>query len=254
MLVQFRLKLPAAGKNLSELRQANVAHIYHVVPTHYLPLILRDGVLRSKESLLQAGYNESHFRSTSHRQDRERGFGNVVHCTTAPNPPILTAKLARGFPHVRFAFPIDTVPADHEISRFNIARGRYLRSGNSPLPENARNGRYHGAYELPVARTAEERAALLRAADVHRDMLEVLIPNHFPLPDTAQVQCFSEWDINLVRTVLNQVSSNLETVEDRTGHTYPIHEVFRSQVAAFVENALADPDWKGNGLDFDRLR
>lgn len=178
----------------------------------------------------------------------------MVHCTTAITPPILTAKLTRGFPHIRFAFPIDTVPTEHEISRFNIARGRYLRSGNSPLPENGRNGRYYDDYELPIARSGAERKALLGAADVRRDMLEVLIREHFPLPDTTVIHCFSEWDLALMSGVLDQIDSNIEVVQQPPAGAYPEHERYRSQVTEFVENALADPDWKGNGLDFDRLR
>lgn len=239
---------------MSELESARVTHIYHVAPTHYLPLILRDGSLRSKQGLLQAGYTHAHFRSTSHRQDSERGFGNVVHCTTAPHPPILTAKLSRGFPHLRFAFPINTVPAEHEISRFNIARGRYLRSGNAPLPETDRNGRYYDEYELPVARTAAERRALLAAADLNRVMLEVLIPEQFPLPESTEIHCFSDWDRELVGRVLEQIGSGITVVPQASEGRYPEHELFRSQVAEFVERALADPDWTGNGLDFDRLR
>lgn len=178
----------------------------------------------------------------------------MVHCTTSMHPPILSAKLSRGFPHLRFAFPINTVPAEHDISRFNIARGRYLRSGNSPLPESDRNGRYYDAYELPVARSDAERRALLEAADVNRVMLEILLHERFPLPDTTEIHCFSDWDNAQVTRVLESIRHNIAVAQHAPVNVYPEHEIFRFQVAEFIENALADPEWKGNGLDFDRLR
>ena len=122
---------------MNELQQSNLMSFYHIVPTHYLPMIIRAGSLKSKNQLLQEGFDASHFRSTSHRQDVSRGFGDAIHCSTAEWPPILNAKLERGFPHVRLAIPTANLPANYDLSRFNIARGRYLKSGNSPLPESA---------------------------------------------------------------------------------------------------------------------
>jgi len=85
--------------------QAGVRALYHYAPLHYLPFIARSAALLSKLGLRREGFPEKHFRSTSYRQDMARGFERFVHLTIDPHPPILQAKLKRGFRTSPSLFP-----------------------------------------------------------------------------------------------------------------------------------------------------
>src|SRR5882672_2917564 len=163
------------------LCRGGVAAIYHYAPLHYLPFIARRAALLSKEKLRRAGFSENHFRSTSKRQDISRGFDRYVHLTLDAHPPILQAKLAKGFPHFEIGIPAQAVEQrDYLLCRFNIAKTRYFRGARQAPEESAQNGKYYGDFCLPVARTEMERGDLF-AANYGRRMIEVLVEDEIPL-------------------------------------------------------------------------
>jgi hypothetical protein len=239
---------------VSDFPDPTPKYFYHIAPTHYVLMILRAGALKSKNQLLEEGFNESHFRTTSFAADINRGYADVIHCTTSSVPPLLSAKLARGFPHVRFRIPIAALPEEYDLSRFNIARGRYLKNGRSPLPESPRNGRYLESYELPAARSAEDKLALLNDADLNQPGIEILLKHEFPLPDGLIIDCGSEFDANLVSGIIAELGcSHAMNLVDFTV-PYTARTVHQEAVEMFLAASMEKPSWKGNGLDYDRLR
>lgn len=236
------------------LKQHGVDHIYHFAPLHYLPFIAHTLQLKSKPVLTTDGYRTSHFRSTSAHIDAERGFANYVHLSTDPYPPILRAKLRSGFPHfgieVRCA---EFVDIEYDLCRFNIAKTRYLRRGEKPgFPESNSNGRYYGELQIPVARSHEEKDRLLKARKGD-PMIEVLIQDRLHLNGTVQIKTYCEKDQTIAQDVLDRlgVSWTLEPVD--AASAYIRSEAYAADVDHFIEAAMCDLQWRGNGLEFDRV-
>jgi hypothetical protein len=169
---------------MGALADRGVEDVYHYMPLHYLPFIARDKRLRTKPSLKKVGFNERHFRSKSHKHDTARGFYEFAFLTLDPNPRILNAKLAGGFPHIELAIPTSCVECvEYSLSRFNIAMTRQLRRDGKPgFPESAANGRYYGNRQVPIAYTYDDKLQLLRN-NLGKRMIEVLLHSDLPLND-----------------------------------------------------------------------
>src|ERR1700741_549177 len=102
------------------LADAGVEIVHHYTPLHYLVFIARERLLRCKPSLQSAGFNGSHLRSKSYRQDVARGFGSYAFLTIEKEPRITKAKLKAGFPHIGLGVPVDAVEAaTFDLTRFN---------------------------------------------------------------------------------------------------------------------------------------
>ena len=234
------------------LLEANVNHAYHYAPLHYLPFILRSSDLRSKARLRLDGYAARHFRSTSARQDEVRGFGSYVHTSLAPHPPILQAKLGRGFPHFEVSVPAAAIEAqEYLLCRFNIAKTRYFRGAKQEPPESQVNGRYFEDLRLPVARTTQEKRALLRENLGFR-MIEVLVRDRLPLPRDSVVTVFSDDDFAIAQEVSGKLSAPFAIAIDRSLQ-YPQKTRTREEVLKALNHAVAEESWKGSGLEFDRV-
>jgi len=238
---------------MNSLQKYGIDVFYHSTPIHYLPFIARDKKLRSKQSLLKSGFEASHFRRTSNNQDLIRGFGDCIHSTVNEWPPILCAKLAKGFPHVRLAIPTSLLSKNFDLCRFNIAKGRYLKSGSSSLPENVRNGKYYDDLELPVARLFGEQFSMLKEAEKDPTVIEVLEKGVLHLSDAVECQVFSQSDYDFAVHILRITDSNLKVVKIGNNGRYIENNKFASDIEVFVERALKDPSWRGNGLDYDKL-
>lgn len=231
----------------------NVDAVHHFAPLHYLPFIARSQQLRNKSSLAGAGFPRSHLRSTSNHLDVDRGFGAFTHLTLHPGPAILAAKLDAGFPHVGLLIPADALEStEFELCRYNIAKTRTLRRGGKDgYPESATNGRYYGQQQIPTARTDRDKAATLAKHVRTGAIIEVLVRGDLPLPASTTVVCYSEPDEELARRILTEVGSVWQVKRERAPEAYPRNTRYAAQVAEFVDRALADPDWRGNGLEFD---
>jgi hypothetical protein len=234
------------------LTSRKLDYVYHYAPLHYLPFIARSGALLSKERLRAAGHDTSHFRSTSRRQDGERGFADYVHLTLTQSPPILLAKISRGFPHFEIQIPAARLEErEFHLCRYNIAKSRYLlRPGATSPVESAANGWFHGDKQLPTAETPEQCAALLDASS-RDDMIEVLVRSTVPLGVDTTLLFLNEEERGLARDVIKGAklpwSLKLWSVRYRANPQY------LARVREFMERTAADSTWLGDGLEFDRV-
>lgn len=236
------------------LVQHGIDRIYHFAPLHYLPFIARDGQLKSKPVLGSEGFAASHFRSTSAHIDADRGFGSYVHLSTDPNPPILKAKLGSGFPHIGIELRTDELAeVPYDLCRFNIAKTRYLRRGGKPgFPECEANGQYYGELQIPVARTHSEKDRMLsvRQSD---SMIEVLIQDRLLLNGPIRLRSYCEEDQTVAQSVLEQLGADWEIAPLDAARVYDRDQAYATAVGQFIDAALSDPQWRGNGLEFDRV-
>jgi hypothetical protein len=241
------------GTTCGVLSEHGIERIVHYAPMHYLPFIARSRALKSKSALRQEGFTDTHFRSTSRRQDSLRGFSWAVHLSTLSSPPILRAKLRAGFPHFEVAVPSRAVEAvGFDLCRFNIAKARYFRGAKRAPEESGTNGRYRDGMSLPIARTSEEQRSMLGAWGGGAFMLEVLVNHMLPLDDGCQLRFFSSEDIRRAECVLTKVGADF-TVRRASGLEYEPSSEYVRLCDEALQRALAEPTWKGSGIEFDRI-
>lgn len=239
---------------MGALSSSGLAYINHYAPLHYLPWIARDRALLSKTELRKRGFGDSHFRSTSWKQDSSRGFKDYAFLTIDTYPRILNAKLNAGFPHVAISVPAAEVEkTEYSLCRYNIARTRVLKKGNLPgRPEGNGNGRYYNTQQVPVANSDEDRIALL---DKHLgvNMIEVLVPGKLWLNHNSRILVYSKKDYKIAKNILLRCKRDwgVELVEP--SGPYNRRDDYGASIIEFVNRCLEDPNWKGNGLDFDRV-
>jgi hypothetical protein len=239
---------------MSVLQDAGVERVYHYAPLHYLPFIARERALLGKPSLAQRGYSQRHLRSKSSHHDVHRGFGLYAFLTLEDEPRILKAKLEAGFPHIGIGVPVDVVDGlTFDLCRFNVAMTRKLRRGKKPGHEpSAASGRYYGPHQIPVARTATDKKALL-AAHLHEAMIEVLVHGDVPLPDSTSVQVYSELDEVAAKSVLQALAVPWDVHLTAPPGAYNRKASYGAAVDNFIKTALSDETWRGNGLEFDKV-
>jgi hypothetical protein len=243
-----------SGECMGLLQEEGVDRVHHYAPLHYLPFIARDRALRTKPSLAAKGFGPSHLRSKSSRHDIARGFGKYAFLTLERHPKILEAKLNGGFPHVDVIVPVEAFDSTiFDLCRFNVAMTRQLRRlGKSGFPESDTNGRYYEPHQIPVARVDNDKRAMLRK---HYDqtMIELLMHHDLALSDDTRIQVYSEEDEALAKNVLAsaQLCWNVELV-DPPG-AYPRSPAHAQAIDEFIQKALDDPNWRGNGLEFDKV-
>lgn len=236
------------------LEEFGISTLYHIAPLHYFPFISRSRALLARSTLKAAGYPDWHFRRTSHRADATRGFGDRVYLSPLINPPILLAKLTRGFPHLRVEIPLKALrTTSFDLCRFAVARTRYLKRDGKPGPaESASNGRYYGRRQLPVARTTGDVRAMLTKHFLNGDPIEVQVSQSLSLPQDTVVACFSPEDFDILSQVQREIGTPWKL--KLSAETYACNALHRDSVVQFVKDALLDCHWKGNGIDFDQLR
>ena len=236
------------------LQDQGVTWVHHYAPLHYLPFIARARALLSKPSLQRAGFTTSHLRSKSSKHDILRGFGDYAFLTLDSQPRILRAKLAAGFPHIAIAVPAVAVEnSTYSLCRFNVAMTRFLRRNGKPgFPESATNGRYYDDHHIPVARTVTDKNAML-SKHLANTMIEVLIHGDLILPDETVVHCYANADASIARRVLTETQRPWIIDLSAPPSNYPRSNMYANAVDDFIRTALANPDWRGNGLEFDRV-
>ncbi|TMJ88145.1 MAG: hypothetical protein E6G76_11210 [Alphaproteobacteria bacterium] len=237
------------------LTQQHIERVHHYAPLHYLPFIGRSKSLLCKPSLLAAGFAQDHLRSMSREHDVERGFGAYTHLTLEPRPRILKAKLAAGFPHIGVAVPADCVEAvSFSLCRFNVAMTRHLRRNGQPgFPESSTNGRYYDQHQIPIARSDADKTAMLEKHLPANTMIEVLVHGDLVLPDRTEIGCFSDADAKIAQQVLSEVGAPWNVTSIASPGPYPRNAKHVEAITTFIDQALAELDWRGNGLEFDRL-
>lgn len=242
------------GQILNAITDFNITHIYHFTPIHYLGFILRSNALMSKNCLRAVGFNDNHFRSTSKKQDMERGFKKYAHLTTCSFPPILKAKLSAGFPHVAIRIPsteLDNV--DFELCRYNVAKTRKLRRGNQFGHDiGPANGQYYDDIQIPIARSDREKNELLKGNYPQGRMLEVLVNGQLDIGDSAEVIAFCSQDFVTVEKLQDDIGIEL-SCSLRDDITYDSNPEYTSSCQDFLNQSVKEPDWRGNGLEFDKV-
>lgn len=232
-----------------------ITHIHHYAPLHYLPFIGRSRSLKSKPALADSGFESSHFRSTSSRTDIKRGFGNYAFLTLQKDPRILKAKLNGGFPHIEFLIPIQSFNGtEFDLCRYNVAKSR--RTTDSPLGGfrlDGTNGKYYGDMKLPVARSDEDKKALLNKHYPAGQMIEVLVPHEYALPNDTCIACYHQDDYDTVLEIKNQLGFLWDVSLRMPPGPYQRKQEYVEAVNNFIQTALNDDTWKGSGLEFDRV-
>lgn len=241
---------------MDSLSANGIESVQHYAPLHYLPFIVRSRSILSKPSLDAAGFKSTHLRSMSRGQDVARGFGSYAHMTLDRQPRILKAKLGAGFPHFALSVPTASIEAaPFSLCRFNVAMTRRLRRGKKRgFAESNTNGRYYLGHQIPIARTAEDQMAMLAKHLPLGTMIEVLIHGDLTLPEDTGVICYSDEDAKIARSVLSQLQCPWKVQVSEPPGDYPRSKTHGKSVDDFIGQAMADPKWRGNGLEFDRLR
>ncbi|MCK9530812.1 MAG: hypothetical protein M0R77_09665 [Gammaproteobacteria bacterium] len=237
------------------LGECGVTQVHHYAPLHYLPFIAREKALLCKPTLARLGFGPSHLRSMSSKQDIERGFGDCAFLTIDFEPRIVKAKLFAGFPHIALRVPSKAfLGVDFSLCRYNVAMTRVLRRHGMPgRPESATNGRYYDKRQLPVARELPDKKAMLKEHLPRRTMIEVLVHGDFFLPSDTTVICYAEEDAKIARLVLSECGVPWGCACEPPPGPYRRNRSYVSKVEEFIETALMDPAWRGNGLEFDRV-
>jgi hypothetical protein len=243
---------PRAPSACGLLTPCRIRDVFHYAPLHYILFIARSQALLSKNELQRIGYEPSHFRRTSHRLDSQRGFSNYVHLSLAKHPPILRAKLTAGFPHFEIRIPATHVETlKFHLCRYNIAKSRNPKTGRRPAPEGRASGRYYGEKHLPTAETVTECKDLL-VANLGRNMIEVLVPTSIALTADTELIFFSEIDRDLAKKFLYSMKLRWQLrLAQNLSYTPAARYVAR--IERFLEQAIIDPEWRGDGVDFDNV-
>ena len=239
--------------NAGVLTKHGVTSVFHYSPLHYLYFIARDRRLLSKPELTKLGFQEHHFRSTSYKQDIKRGFAEYIHLTINSHPPILKAKLEGGFPHFELELPSTVIEqGEFHLCRFNIAKTRYFRGAKQEPIESPENGRYHNGKLIPIAQSHTERLALFKA-NFNINMIEVLVPNVLELPDSTIATLYHAEDIDIAQNIFHKLGVNWQLRLVDLGAVYRRKPKTVQHVHNFITQVLSDSNWKGNGLEFDRV-
>ncbi len=228
--------------------------IQHFTPLHYLPFIARSCQLMSKPALRAAGFQQFHFRIKSNHQDVARGFGEYVFLTLDASAKILCAKLAAGFPHVTINVPATHIEkSEFHLCRYNVAMTRRLkRQGSSGFAASNQNGRYYGKKQIPIAVDLSDKEGLL-AAHYPKQMIEVLVPKLLQLPSDTVISAYSDEDVKIVMRILRKLGSRWEVEPANPPGEYLRSRIYADAVCAHLTKSLADPTWKGDGLEFYRI-
>lgn len=235
------------------LQRNNISYVFHYAPLHYLVFIARAQKLLSKGKLSEEGFNEEHFRSTSKRQDRVRGFNDYIHLSIDPHPGILLAKLKSGFPHFEIEVPASVIESyEYHLCRFNIAKARYFRGAKQEPMESEKNGKYYGDRALPIAVNDEEKDKLI-FHNYGVNMIEVLVPDELLLTDDTIIRLFSQFDYNIAKRICNVLGVQWKLELDGSGVKYGENIEYRNCVTRFLYSSLNDLNWFGDGLEFDRV-
>jgi len=113
------------------------------------------------------------------------------------------------------------------------------------------NGQYHGEKQIPTAETIAECNDLL-THNLERNMIEVLVPRKLELPTNTRLIFFSPTDRELADELLQplKLGWQCQLAKDTT---YNAETRCMAKVRLFLDHAIADPQWRGDGLDFDNV-
>lgn len=124
------------------------------------------------------------------------------------------------------------------------------RDGRPGFAEGPANGWYYDNHQIPIARTEGEQGQLIQSRN--GEMLEVLVKPPFPLPNNTRVSVFSGRDRETALNILEQVNAAW-IVSLANAPEYQARPQYLEACEQFIETSLEDENWRGNGLEFDRV-
>lgn len=230
---------------------------YHVTPLHYLPNILINGELLSKDEVYNRGLRVIP-RTSSQEKDRALGFSDFVHTflltwnhltvrTSKKGIPILSDKLSKGFPHVCIKIPFEFF-VNPVICYWNIAKGSPKGCSSNWSAESLLNlwetyreeqtnigiikGFFNEPMKVPTLINREQLEAFSGVVGnkIRGRCLELLQRNNLrihPIGEVkATIEVFSERDLNLIEEYLPtevKVNYNFTEIDPaNVGYTYDL--------------------------------
>ena len=141
------------------MRSRTLDRLYHAIPLHYLPSLLRSCALYAA-SVLVSPHRPPEVpegiapRPTAARRDRALGLADYIHLSLTPTMPLLAEKLARGYSHALLVFEGHAVMALPEVGLvpYNTKAWK-TRACYVPIVDSAERdvllSRYHKGNRLP---------------------------------------------------------------------------------------------------------
>lgn len=171
------------------------------------------------------------------------------------DPKIVKAKLKGGFPHIEFLIPVHSFNGlRFDLCRYNVAMSRRLTtSPKGGFKPDGTNGKYYGNKQLPIARNHEDKKLLLDTHYPSGTMIEVLVPNTFHLPDDTQIACYHQADLALAENIIQSIGVPWKLSQKPPPGSYNRKPQYVLKVQNFIERSLEDPNWRGNGLEYDQV-
>jgi hypothetical protein len=83
--------------------------------------------------------------------------------------------------------------------------------------------------------------------------IEALVHGDLILPRQTEIQCYSLEDIEVARHVLSKTGGGWNVDFVTPVGPYPRKFEYVNDLALFIERALSVEQWRGNGLDFDKV-
>lgn len=121
------------------------------------------------------------------------------------------------------------------------------------FPENDTNGRYYDGKTLPIARTAFDKQRLLEKHYPAGTMIEVLVRDQLQLPEDTTITCYAPGDLAMAQRVLEALGVAWQVRLSVPPGIYNRNPQHVQAVEEFVDLALDDPLWRGNGIEFDNV-
>ena len=84
-------------------------------------------------------------------------------------------------------------------------------------------------------------------------MIEVLVPFRADLPENTRLTVFRSTDRQIVEATLAAVGVPWEVQLAPPEHHYVADATYERKCNTFINRALNDPEWRGDGLEFDNV-
>ncbi|SCM82325.1 hypothetical protein KL86SPO_50096 [uncultured Sporomusa sp.] len=222
------------------LNQLGFTYCYHITPLHYLPSIINEQTLYSKDKLRRKGMGVVP-RPSSCNIDVTLGFSNYVHTFPIRNIhrssinqaqikeiPILKNKLEKGFPHVCLRIPI-SIFTNPIICWWNAAKGHpngncgnwsaqrikqeWLNHMNNDISLKRAKGFFNPPIIIPTVNSPAQLTSLIDSVGVNtfkNRTFELLEPDSLSLQTiTIESFCVRDYDLIQNKLLTNTTATNI---------------------------------------------
>ena len=84
-------------------------------------------------------------------------------------------------------------------------------------------------------------------------MMDFVVEHEFILPDDSQLFYYHKEALNLAKSIAGHIEIPWQIKLQPPPGDYNFSFEYASAVEEFINQALLDPNWKGDGLGFDRV-